>query len=233
MRISAVSSLNIAAGYAIAGGLMWFFFRTADYRVLVDGFRSAGWMLLVAGVIVRLLSLIATSLRWQLLLSPVSAVALRDVVKTMMMGMAVSAVAPMQAAEVARPYILSRRYGVPFRSAMATVVVEWVFDALAVLVLFVPALIWTRSGLSNPLLVGGWPLNRALVLAALVACAGFVALRLLPRAMAALHLDQYAAGLRILDRPGGQAGVAVYSLVVSALIAVSAWLSLIAFGLPD
>jgi len=232
MRRLPISTLNVAAGYAVAAALLWFFVRAADYRVLVDGLRSAGWRLLAAGVVFRLLSLIATSRRWQLLLLPVGAVPLRGILAATMMGMAVSAVAPMQAAEVARPYIVSRRYGVAFSSAMATVVVEWVLDALAVLTLFLPALMWTRGGWSNQVVVSGWPLERALGLSALVACAGFGALRLAPRAMATGHLGQFAAGLRILERADGLVGVAAYSLLVAALTAVSAWLSLIAFGLP-
>ena len=48
----------------------------------------------------------------------------------------------MQAAEVARPYLLGQPCGLDFTAAVATVAVEWVLDRLAVLVLFVPARIY-------------------------------------------------------------------------------------------
>src|SRR4051812_35222555 len=106
--LAIVGSPTRAIGaYAAAGALLWLFFRDTETHALLDGLRSAGWRLLALAVAVRLASLLLSSLRWQLLLSPIQAVPFEDVVSTLMMGMAVAAVAPMQAAEVVRPYLLA------------------------------------------------------------------------------------------------------------------------------
>src|SRR5260221_9688689 len=95
---------HVHAGYVVASVLLWVFLRNAEWQVLIDGLRSVGWLVLGGAVVVRLLSLVVASLRWQALLEPVRHVPLSRIVPAMMMGMAVNAIAPMQAAEVARPY---------------------------------------------------------------------------------------------------------------------------------
>ena len=60
------------------------------------------------------------SLRWQALLEPAAHVPLGGVVAATMMGMTASTVAPMQAAEIVRPYVLSSQQGVDFSTTLAT-----------------------------------------------------------------------------------------------------------------
>ncbi len=241
-------STKVLAGYGVAVALLWLFLRNAEWPVIVDGLRSVGWRLLAAAIVVRLASLVVSSWRWRMLLAPVRRVPFAPVVATMMMGMTVSAIVSMQAAEVARPYLLSRRTDVDFSAAVATVAVEWVLDWLAVLALFIPV-----SGL---VATGATPqradLNLALALFVAGALAALALLRWMPRSLGAAqrwiqtsrlvpgalragltrHVGQFAIGLRILERPAGLVGVGACSLLTAALAAVSAWLTLRAFGLP-
>ena len=241
-------STRLALSYGAAAVLSWLFLRNAEWRVLQDGVRSVGWLLLGAAVLVRLASLIVSSLRWQRLLAPVRAVPLGPVVSAMMMGMAISALVSMQAAEVARPYLLSRRAHLDFSATVATVAVEWFLDLLAVLALFIPVRgLLTAGGHS-----GGSGVNATVALLALGSVGGLLVLRFVPRAVTRLrgwvqrsaivperlrgrvagHLEEFASGLRILAHPGGLTTVAAYSLLTSLLTAISAWLALLAFGLP-
>ncbi len=239
---------RIAASYAVAALLLWLFFRNAEWHVLVDGLRSVGWLLLGAAVLVRLASLVVSSIRWQVLLAPVRRLPLGPVVTAMMMGMSVSALVSMQAAEVARPYFLSRRTDLDFSATAATIAVEWFFDLLSVLALFVPVEILATDGAFGR----GLGLNAAIALLVVAAVACLAALYWTPRCLGPIrawvhgsrvvparirvrvadHLDQFAAGLRILEQPAGVAAAAGCSLLTSLLAAVSAWLALMAFGLP-
>jgi uncharacterized membrane protein YbhN (UPF0104 family) len=162
------------------------------------------------------------------------------VVAVTMMGMTASAIAPMQAAEFIRPYLLNVRQGVDFSTALATVAIEWLLDAFAILALFIPATLWLRAGESSGAGIGSpWFAAAATVFLAL-ALGGLAALRLLPRATARLSastrggawMQSFASGLRILDRLDGVMAVAGYSLLLAALTAVSSWLALAAFDLP-
>jgi uncharacterized protein (TIRG00374 family) len=231
----------------MAAGLLWLFLRNAEWRVLIDGLRSVGWLLLGGAIVARLASLIVSSVRWQALLAPVRPVPLGPVVTAMMMGMAVSALVSMQAAEIARPYLLSKRVDLSFSATVATVAVEWLLDLLSVLTLFIPA----RGLVSGGASVGRSDVSIAVVLLVVVSVASLVALRWVPRGLGevrgwidnsvmvpqrlrrktAENVEQFVVGLRILESPKGLVAVASCSLLASFLVAVSAWLALLAFGL--
>jgi uncharacterized protein (TIRG00374 family) len=231
----------------MAAGLLWLFLRNAEWRVLIDGLRSVGWLLLAGAIVARLASLVVSSVRWQVLLTPVRRVPLGPVVTAMMMGMAVSALVSMQAAEIARPYLLSKRVDLSFSATVATVAVEWLLDLLSVLTLFIPARGLVTGGAS----VGRSDVSIAVVLLVAVSVASLVALRWVPRGLGEMrgwidhsamvpqrlrgktaeNVEQFVVGLRILESPKGLATVASCSLLASFLVAVSAWLALLAFGL--
>jgi uncharacterized protein (TIRG00374 family) len=241
-------SRRVILSYAVAAALTWLFLRHAEWQILLESLRSVAWPLVAAAIVVRLVSLIVASLRWQVLLAPVQQVPLRPIVVAMMMGMAVSALVSMQAAEIARPYLLSRRASLRFSAAVATVAVEWFFDILAVLVLFIPVQsLWIAAPQA-----GRWGMNVAITLLAIVSVASLAVMRWAPHGLKLVrewvqgsgigspslrermvnHLEQFSVGLRILERPKGMAMVAAYSLLTSFLTAVSVWLALLAFGLP-
>jgi uncharacterized protein (TIRG00374 family) len=240
-------SARAVVSYGVAAALLWLFLRNAEWRVLVQGLRSVGWALLAAAIAARLASLVVSSLRWQILLAPVRPVPLGPLVATMMMGMAVNTLVSMQAAEVARPYLLSQRMGLDFRSTAATIAVEWFLDLSAVLALFIPVrgLMLGADGRSLDL-------NLAIALLIVLSVGSLAVLRWIPRRLGPVrnwiqgsafvperlrsgiadHVEQFAAGLQILERQRGLAAVVACSLLAAFLIAVSAWLALLAFGLP-
>ena len=236
--------LQTVVGYVAAAVLLWVFLRNTEWATLGDGVRSAAWPLLVAAVLLRLASLLVSALRWQALLKPAAHVPLRGVVAATMMGLTASTVAPMQAAELVRPYVLSRQQGVDLSTALGTTVLEWLLDGFAILALFVPAALWLHADGSARL----W-LVVALLLS--LCTAGLAGLRMLPRRAAAiadwiqLHsafapgarlrivnwAQSFLRGLRALDGRRALASVVVYSALLSALTAISAWLALGAFEL--
>lgn len=231
--------LKTVAGYVAAAGLLWLFVRHTDWATLRDGLRSVIWPLLVAAVVLRLASLLVAALRWQALLEPDGHVPLGGVIAATMIGMTASTVAPMQAAELVRPYVLSSQQGVNFSTALATALAEWFLDGFAVLALFIPAALWLhRSGNLGVWLTGGMLLPLSM--------AGLAGLRVLPRRAAGvadwirLHSgwapaggarlvdwsQSFLRGLRALDGRQGLATVVGYSGLLSALTAISAWLTL-------
>jgi uncharacterized protein (TIRG00374 family) len=237
---------SVVAGYAAAVILLWLFLRNTDWTAMAAGVRTAAWPLLLAAVAVRLAALVVAALRWQALLAPAGPVPLGSVMAATMMGMTATTVAPMQAAEFVRPYVLSRWQGVDYLATLATAVAEWFLDALAVLALFVPAALWLRAARA------GTPAGVAAPVAFLaLAIAALAALRRAPRRIggfagwiesrqglserarrrATAWCQTLVDGLRTLERPRGLMIVAAYSLLFSVLTALSAWLTLTAFEL--
>jgi uncharacterized protein (TIRG00374 family) len=242
--LRALWSLKTAVGYLGAVLLLWLFLRNTDWTTLGDGLRSAVWPLLLAAVLLRLASLLVAALRWQALLEPAGHVPFGGVVAATMMGITASAVAPMQAAELVRPYVLSSQQGVDFSTALATALAEWFLDGFAILAMFIPAALWLHAaGSAHVWLVGGMLLP--------LSVAGVAGLRILPRRAAGvadwiqthnalapgLRLrvvdwsQSFLRGLRTLDRRRGLVSVVAYSALLSGLTAMSAWLTLGAFDL--
>ena len=252
MNLSRGGRARLLVSYGGAALLLWLFLRSADWRVLANGLQSVGWALLGAAVIVRLASLVVSSLRWQALLAPTRHVPLGPIVSATLMGMTVSTVVSMQAAEVARPYLLSRQQGLDFTATLATLAVEWCLDLLGVLVLVTPAVLYARAVGAAQVGMNPSLLTWEFALALLLSIAGLAALRVLPRhvdrlerwvletrllpprlrAHVAAEMRVFVSGLGILQRPNGLAAVGGYSLLLSLMTAMSAWLTLLAFDLP-
>jgi hypothetical protein len=107
--------------------------------------------------------------------------------------------------------------------------VEWLFDVVAILACVIPALWWMR-GRIPPLPRLGLPLLGWACVVMVLALAGLVALRRLPANGG--RWRRWLMGVRILHEPRRFGAVAAYSLLVSLLTALSAWLALVAFGVP-
>jgi glycosyltransferase 2 family protein len=251
MATRGIFSWNVIVGYGVAAILLWLFLRNAEWPALAGGLRSVAWTLLAAAVIARLCAIVVAAVRWQLLLAPVRRVPFGSALAAMLMGMTLTAVGSMQAAEVARPYLLSRRMAINFSATFATVVVEWLLDLVGVLAVFVPAIWWARHAHAGAPARDMFGLDATILLAFIGALSGLAALRLLParlarwidrraetkpaagwRARVREQVRLFVTGLQILERPNASAILALYSVGVALLVAISSWLTLIAFGLP-
>ena len=234
-----------ASGLALAG----FVLRQGDAQALSLGFRSVVWTWLGMAVTLRMVALVAASLRWQVLLAPMRAIGLGPIVSATMAGMAVSAAVSLQAAEVARPLFLSRHARIDVGAVAATVVIDGLFELFGILTLFLASLIVfhgadpghavsrTAMGASaGGLLVV--PLVALFLLRRLRVVAGrgpdwVRDRRWLPktaRRCIARHFQSFGIGLSVLNCPTSLAKVTAYTVLISAASGVSVWLSLLAFG---
>ena len=85
------------------------------------------------------------SWRWQFLLRPVGRVRFGDSFSATCIGFAASTVLPARAGEVIRPVVLSRRAGVPFSGALASVAFERLMDLATVLAFVVAFVVRSRT----------------------------------------------------------------------------------------
>ncbi len=108
-------------------------FRTADYRTLpLMLFLLAGFYWL-------------KTRRWARLLSPVADLSTWQLLPPMLIGFAANNLLPAHLGEFVRVYEVRRRFGVPASTALSTVVLERIFDVLAILALFAAGLAFSRD----------------------------------------------------------------------------------------
>jgi uncharacterized protein (TIRG00374 family) len=235
----------------LAAGLLLLFLSRADWRVLEADFSRTAWVLLVLAIAIRFVSLVAASLRWRVLLSPLKRVSLAPIFSATMIGISADTLVAMQSAEVIRPFLLSRWESVPFNSTFATVMVEWFVDLLGILALLIPAAMVFRAGGSDGSIFHLAVLDRAIPVALAGSLLALGILWLLSRQGARIGdfprtstspepmtlkgrllswLASSSQGLEVMRQPERLMQTTFYSMSSSFLIALCAWVVLKGFG---
>ena len=124
-RTALVSVLAIA--------LLGWFLSHSNLSAVWQHVRAADVPLLGVGLVFVALTYIARTYRWQALLSPLGRVRYWPTFRATVVGFAALGLLPARAGDLLRPYMLARREGLPAPATFATVIMERVFDLVAVL----------------------------------------------------------------------------------------------------
>lgn len=127
--------------FALMAGLLALFLRNADFGMVWLELRHGRIGLLLLALVTTTLTYVMRALRWQYLLAPIGRTHFTTAFRTTVIGFATSFLLPARAGEFIRPYLLAKREGLSVTSAFATIVVERLFDLLAVLV-YLGAFLW-------------------------------------------------------------------------------------------
>lgn len=137
MREGTKRIVNLGIGIALAGLLIWLFFKDADWAAVGASIAAADMPLLALALVFQTSGVLLKSWRWRLLLHPVKAgVPLHSCWKFFNVGFACTSLLPGRIGEVVRPYLLAREQSIKFLPTFATIVTERVIDLLAVLAMF-------------------------------------------------------------------------------------------------
>lgn len=122
-------------------GLVALFLRDMDLREAWLAVLNAhvGW--LAAAVATTMLTYVLRAWRWRWILRPIGQTRFRTAFRATVMGFAASFLLPGRVGELLRPYVLARQERLNVAAAMATILVERVFDLCAVLLLFAVAIL--------------------------------------------------------------------------------------------
>jgi uncharacterized protein (TIRG00374 family) len=238
----------------LAVGLLWWFGRKLDWAEVQQALSRSDWRLLVLGTLVICLAYLLRALRWGALLAPLGPARLRDLFVATTVGFgAVFLVG--RAGEVVRPVVLPMRdKRVRASAAFVTIMVERIYDMMAVVLLFAVNLLW----FSPPSTVGA-EFRRVrvagvgLLLATILGVAGLTWFRkrspavlawirkrldrwsFVPRGLSKLILslaEQLARALRVLV-DGRELAVTIgWTVLIWSGITFANFLVLRAFGLP-
>jgi uncharacterized protein (TIRG00374 family) len=134
---AASHTLRVVVSLGLAALLLGLFFRNLDLRELGRTLSAARPAWLALALAITLFNFPHRSWRWTRLLHHVQHVSQRESFFATTIGFAASVLLPARAGEIVRPAVLSRRTGLPFAPALASIAVERLIDLVTVVLLFV------------------------------------------------------------------------------------------------
>ena len=216
-------------GIVISVGCFWWSLRGVNQEDLWEGFRDANYLTLPIMLALLFGFYWLKVLRWQWLLDPVAPLKLKQLFPPMLIGFAANNLLPAHLGEFIRVFVVRRKYGVPASTVLSTVILERIFDVLAILVLFGVGLTFSDDLPENyrngALLLGA--AASAVVVAVgiyLIWTEPFISLVTWTLSLAPFLPAKLATGLVAMLRKGGdglvalKSGKAVLLIVVTSLV---------------
>ena len=129
-------------GIVVTVGLLWWIFREEDPVEIWNHIRGADWGLLLVAIFITTFGFVIRALRWRLFLEPVQPDSPFDSrFAAVCIGFMSNNLLPARIGELTRAYSYGKLEGVPVTAALATLVVERVLDGVAILALFLIAVL--------------------------------------------------------------------------------------------
>jgi len=161
---------NLFLGIIISAFFVYLSFRGIDLGDIGAGLKNANLFFVFPVLCLLILIQVLRSYRWGIILQPLKKIDQFSLFSVTSVGFLAVIAIPARIGELARPYLISTKTGMSMSSAMGTIMVERVFDALTVLtaffivVLFTPLPPWLIRGsfifslsVSHPSWTDGFP----------------------------------------------------------------------------
>jgi len=159
-------SRRLWIGFVISAVLLALFFFTVDLAGMIEALADARYAYLAPAVLLYLVSVGFRTLRWKWLLKHMRLITWVRLYPVVVIGYMANNLLPMRLGELVRSYYVGEREGISKVSALVTIFIERLLDALTLLMfiaaiaLFVPLTglaeaFGERSGVAWPLLATG------------------------------------------------------------------------------
>jgi glycosyltransferase 2 family protein len=117
------------AGVALAlGGLIWVI-HDLHPGMMLTRIRAMEWRWLVPAIALDVLSYYCQGLRWRLLLAPLGQISAFSATESIYVGLFTSEILPLRIGELARAFLVSRRFTCGVKEVIPSIAVERLFDA--------------------------------------------------------------------------------------------------------
>jgi glycosyltransferase 2 family protein len=169
-------NVQLLAGLLIGAVALYFTFRGVSFSEIFQNILSLRFQYLPLAALFFLLGFVVRAYRWRQLLAAVKPVEVKRIYSPLMIGF-MGNLLPLRAGEFIRAFLLGKREEIGFSASFATIVVERLFDLLAVLLLFAgilafnPDVFVPRSGAGDPRIGAA---IRSFGIVSMALCAGIV-----------------------------------------------------------
>jgi glycosyltransferase 2 family protein len=129
-----IISLVLAVCVSVVG--LYFAFRNIPFVELFRYVKSIDYLWVIPSTVAVMGSFVLRALRWQIILSASQKIRFKEAFHPLMIGFMINCILPGRAGEIARPFIIKKKSGIPFSTGVATVAAERVFDMLMLIACF-------------------------------------------------------------------------------------------------
>jgi hypothetical protein len=137
---------RFALGAAVGAFFLWLALRNVSMAEIAASLRNASLPIFALFTLMHVATLGLRAARWGLLVRPLADIPARRLLPPLAIGFMVNFLFPGRAGEIVRVWLLGRREQVSASAAFATVVVERLFDGLAVICFLAPAPFLVEAG---------------------------------------------------------------------------------------
>jgi len=134
-RSGRLGGVGRVVGFGLTLVFLVLAFQRVDPAGFVDELKGVNYVWLLPSALCTLVGYMLRTVRWQVILSGAARAPLRTLFPVLMMGFATNNVLPGRLGEFWRAYLLGRKRNVRKTLALASVVVERVFDGLTLILL--------------------------------------------------------------------------------------------------
>jgi glycosyltransferase 2 family protein len=227
--------IQLVAGLVCTLFFLWLALHRVPSGAVASILTSADPSWLGAAIVCYWVNLGLRARRWQIILRPVAAVPYRSVAKSLIVGYGLNMIMPARLGELFRAEFFKTTYGLPRVWGLTSIVIERLFDGLAVVgLLGLGLLLAAANGRLSDVLVGvlitAGAIFGAILLAALCLSGPMMQRAIARLTRFAAHFAMVQRGLAIL-RSWRTLEVAALTLVVYVPDSLSLWLAVKAVGL--
>lgn len=130
-----LSRLRPFIGLALTGLFLFLALQRVDLNGFVDEMRRVNYIWLLPSAVCTLVGYVLRTVRWRVILTGAARAPMRTLFPVLIMGFATNNLLPGRLGEFWRAYLLGRKQSVSKTFALASVVVERVFDGLTLIAL--------------------------------------------------------------------------------------------------
>jgi uncharacterized protein (TIRG00374 family) len=132
-----VNKKRIFAGFLLAAIFLYLFLRNINLTDVWATIRQGKPEWLIFSAFLAFFNYFFRALRWRLFFIPIKKTKISNLFETTIIGFAINTVFPAKIGEVVRPYLLGSKENISKSTALATVVIERVFDSSSILFILV------------------------------------------------------------------------------------------------
>ncbi len=130
-------------GIVIGAFFVYLSFRGIDLNGITAGLKNVNLSFIIPFLCLMALIQILRSYRWGIIMKPIMKIDQFSLFSVTSVGFLAVIAIPARIGELARPYLISTKTGISMSSAVGTIMVERVFDALTVLTVFFIVVLFT------------------------------------------------------------------------------------------